>query len=942
MTTEELKLLITGDSSGGQAAVKDFGDKLKESIEHPLDSAQALSTELGEHLTAALGTMAVAATAAAAVIVAVGTAIFELTEKAAAVGSEIERLSTKVGDSTENISRLKYAVDVAGGSLESLTNVAYMISVRLGDAGDAGEKARSAIERLGLDVNEFLDASPSERILLLSDALRTTSESGDIVRRALMDLGGRGVRDQIDVLMKDLRGLGEQGERMGAVWSETDAKAAEEFEMQVKALHEQWDLLSTNIGKTFIPTLLEFAKAINGLSEALHHIPDVLPSWMGDLLSKEFGFQDWQFATTMLGVANEMDRQRNSTNVFGGKTSVTGNRGDIDLPSENLFGGETTFSGNFIPPGLAAALAGKGGAGNLNLFGGETTITGRPFWEADPNAPYQDLSMKLQGIGHGPTGDSTPEGKQYLEQLRAELDATMALDSTTLQFADITIPNLTSHLSHNASAADEWLGVIEGGLGRLPTLIERGLTGGGGLIGAMKAFGSDIGGGLFTAGGPLNSLGNSLTKSAFGLGDTFGNLVGTALPGLGSVIGSTIGPLLQKLMSIGGPSKEEVQGRDVEKQFEQSMGGWQGIQKALTDVGVSADQANSMIQKLWASEKQGAGATQQSIAAINKLIKDHATDVAKGVDGILVAAKNVGANFPAAMQPMVDKLLSLPGLTDAEKKSLSDLVKSAEPDFKQLTATAAGYGLTLADLGPKFQQADISGRADKIVSDFGALTKAGADAGGVLHGMGKSVNDLVNDALKYGSTLPTALKPLVEQLAKTGQLTDESGKKFTDVSKLTFDDAKDPLAKGLSNLTSTIQNLIDLLSGKTPNSLSGAIDAVTSKIPKNPFADWQVPDVGFDDMAIPMASGWSGRVSRPTLFRAGEAGPEDVSFGGAHRSGGGRGGSEVHVHVHAIDAAGVSDFVNSADFQTALLNAAARNGRGFGTKFSRAIPSRAA
>lgn len=965
MTTEELKLLITGDSSGGQKAIEDFGKSLQESIEHPIASVQELAGELGEHLTASLGTMAGAVTAATGIIVAFGVAIFELTEKAAKVGADIERMSTKVGDTTENISKLKYAVDVAGGSLESLTNVAYMISVRLGDTGAQGEKARSAIERLGIDVNEFLDASPSERVLLLSDALRSTGESGDVVRRALMDLGGRGVRDQIDVLSKDLRGLEEQGERMGAVWSETDAKAAEEFEMQVNALHEQWDLLSTNIGKTFIPTFLEFAKAINGLSEALHRIPDAIPAWMIDLLSKQFGFQDLEWASTMLGAANEVDRQRNSTNIFGGKTSVSGNRGDIDLPSENIFGGPTTVSGDALKPSSASkGGAGKGGAGSdLNLYGGITTIN------KDIETSFQDLSFKVQNFGSD-LDLANESARNYLHNFRAEIQAAAdtwtdeELDSKVLEFADVTIPHVESSLKHFEihSAFAQWksdLDELSSGLQKLAQVS------GGTFGGILQNIASDMAaldlttkstdkfmesdtlsgkatGAMGMATGFMQATHSGQGKASGALsGAASGAEIGSMFGPWGTAIGAGAGALVGWARNTG-PSKDELAGRDVEKQFEQSMGGWQGIQKALLDTGLAADQTNEMIQKLWASEKQGAGATQLSIDAINKLIKDHTADVAKGVDGILAAAKTVGANFPAAMQPMVDKLMSLPGLTDAEKKSLDGLMKGAEPDFKALTDMASTYGLKLKDLGPAFQQADISSRADKIITDFKSLTKAGADGDKVLAGMGKSINDLVNDAMKYGSTLPTVLKPLIEQLAKTGQLTDESGKKFSDVSKLTFDDSKDPLAKGLDNLTTTIQKLIDLLSGTKGPSVVGAIGQVQSaaaNIPRNPFADWQVPDLGAEG-PIPQASGWSGRVTRPTLFLAGEAGPEDVSFGGAHRSGGGSGGG-IHVNISAIDGASVKAFVESGDFKTALLQAVARDGNGFGRKFSRAIPKAA-
>ena len=56
---------------------------------------------------------------------------------------------------------------------------------------------------------------------------------------------------------------------------------------------------------------------------------------------------------------------------------------------------------------------------------------------------------------------------------------------------------------------------------------------------------------------------------------------------------------------------------------------------------------------------------------------------------------------------------------------------------------------------------------------------------------------------------------------------------------------------------------------------------------------------GFTLPAVPMADGGFGRVTRPTLFLAGEAGAEDVAFSGGGKSfGGGVGGRPLVIHNH--------------------------------------------
>jgi hypothetical protein len=48
MTSEELKLLISGDSSQGQKAVQDFGDKLQSALENPMGALKDLGSALSE------------------------------------------------------------------------------------------------------------------------------------------------------------------------------------------------------------------------------------------------------------------------------------------------------------------------------------------------------------------------------------------------------------------------------------------------------------------------------------------------------------------------------------------------------------------------------------------------------------------------------------------------------------------------------------------------------------------------------------------------------------------------------------------------------------------------------------------------------------------------------------------------------------------------------
>ena len=176
-----------------------------------------------------------------------------------------------------------------------------------------------------------------------------------------------------------------------------------------------------------------------------------------------------------------------------------------------------------------------------------------------------------------------------------------------------------------------------------PKTISEAFKGGGGVSGALNAFGTDLGASLFGPKGAFAGIAKTATK---GLSDVFGQTIGTALGAAFPVIGSLIGPGLQLLWGgikklFGGPSKEELAGRDLVSQFEQQVssmltnnqrleaGGqaWKGTVIAVRDAyianGLSAEQAEKDVAAMWASSKGGADDAREAIARIKTAIGDN-------------------------------------------------------------------------------------------------------------------------------------------------------------------------------------------------------------------------------------------------------------------------------------------------------------------------------
>jgi TP901 family phage tail tape measure protein len=209
----------------------------------------------------------------------------------------------------------------------------------------------------------------------------------------------------------------------------------------------------------------------------------------------------------------------------------------------------------------------------------------------------------------------------------------------------------------------------------------------------------------------------------------------------------------------------------------------------------------------------------------------------KALSQLVIDAVTTGTKIPPALQPILDKLIAMGGLTDEAAQALLGLTKDAMPSLEDITAAAKRYGINLDVLGTKFHQLQITEAANQIVKDFDLLTKAGGSfealmidvptevtdaAGNVttqMVGMHAQIQDLVLKAISYGVELPSAMKPLLEQMIKAGDLVDADGNKLTDLSQLTF--AAD-LEKDFDKLILKLEELIEVLTGK--NGLTGALE----------------------------------------------------------------------------------------------------------------------
>jgi hypothetical protein len=231
-----------------------------------------------------------------------------------------------------------------------------------------------------------------------------------------------------------------------------------------------------------------------------------------------------------------------------------------------------------------------------------------------------------------------------------------------------------------------------------------------------------------------------------------------------------------------------------------------------------------------------AGAIRAQSGALNQLV----------IDSI-----QTGTRIPGAMQPILEQLIRMGGLTDAAARAMLGLAADTMPSLADITEAAGRYGLSLDALGPKVQQLRISETAAQIVKDFDLLIGAGADVGVVMVGMQEKVQGLVTSALTLGLALPESMRPLIEKMIEAGLLTDQFGGKLQDASSIQF--AK-PITDAIEDLVRALNALVDKM-----NTAGSAADDMWRRVRG---------DAPIDGTAVP----------RPTTPTAPTAGPRIIAF----------------------------------------------------------------
>lgn len=181
-------------------------------------------------------------------------------KKAVDTGEELLKTSHMIGISVEQLSGLKYAAELSETSMESLTTGVGILSKALAGVSEETPDAAKTLKLLGIDTKDALTGGlrPTYDILLDIADRFSKMEDGAGKTAIAMKIFGRGGKELIVVLNEGKVGLKEMHEeavRLGIVMSGDAARAADQFNDNLKKLKANMSGLAISITSELLPAL---------------------------------------------------------------------------------------------------------------------------------------------------------------------------------------------------------------------------------------------------------------------------------------------------------------------------------------------------------------------------------------------------------------------------------------------------------------------------------------------------------------------------------------------------------------------------------------------------------------------------------------------------------------------------------------------------------------
>lgn len=190
----------------------------------------------------------------------VGAGSFALfTKNALNSADQVQKLSQRLGASTEALSQYRHVAQLTGVDFRTLTTGWQRMTRRIAEAANGTGEARNALKELGLEATSLNRLKPEEQFEVLADAIQNVGSSSDRVRLAmkLFDSEGVALLQTMQGGSEAIRAMREEADRLGLTLDQNTADAAAAANDAMTKLGAATDALGLVLVKSLAPAIAE-------------------------------------------------------------------------------------------------------------------------------------------------------------------------------------------------------------------------------------------------------------------------------------------------------------------------------------------------------------------------------------------------------------------------------------------------------------------------------------------------------------------------------------------------------------------------------------------------------------------------------------------------------------------------------------------------------------
>lgn len=410
-----------------------------------------------------------------------------------------------------------------------------------------------------------------------------------------------------------------------------------------------------------------------------------------------------------------------------------------------------------------------------------------------------------------------------------------------------------------------------------------------------KQGGGSVSEALALTGGQIvgNKVGEAISSafdgSSFGkAGGQVSKIVGSVIPMVGPLIGMAVGAIVTKMKegSVANDVRDAIKAQfgdakgngmadaasafagfeGVSKAYEAFMtaGNQKDVEKWADKFKASIEEANKLMGKygltiddLKTPQAKFTSSVETLTTEYQKL-KDAGfgdatliTHMASGIEAVVTSSIDLKEVLPESVGKLALELAKSGQMSHELAASLLGVTDAKVP-WQDMLGIAQEFGIAETDLGIKFQNSKLIDNAEDLATKWHKLVDNGADVNAVMNGMAESANTIVHNAMKFGIEVPESMRGMLESMAKAGLLTDETGAKMDDLSKLKF---APTIESQIGKLVDAIYKLMGIDGTSGFGGVAGAAEAAANTI-TDKFGDLtiRVP-VSFDVPDNPWTTG---------------------------------------------------------------------------------------